>query len=99
MLLDSTATSREAVIREWHGHLATRPGVLKGDRLLFDLLERTLQEFQQRGYGQATLWVLKENAQARGFYEHMGGKLVEEKQEDFAGVPTNQVAYAWELDK
>ncbi|MFI5356245.1 MAG: PTS sugar transporter subunit IIA [Opitutales bacterium] len=43
VLLDSTATSREAVIREWHGQLAARPGVLDGDRLLFDLLERSVQ--------------------------------------------------------
>jgi len=61
------------------------------------LLERTLQEFQQRECLRVILWVLKENAKARGFYEHMGGQLVDEKQEAFAGVPTNQVAYAWQL--
>lgn len=62
------------------------------------LLERILAEFRSRGQSPVFLWVLKENTQARGFYEHMGGKLVDEKQEDFAGVPTSQVAYAWELD-
>ncbi len=59
------------------------------------LLERTLAEFRSRGRSPVFLWVLKQNAQARGFYEHMGGEVVEEKQENFAGIPTEQVAYAW----
>lgn len=60
------------------------------------LLERVLTEFRSREQSPVFLWVLKENMQARGFYERMGGVLVAEKQEDFAGVPTEQVAYAWE---
>lgn len=59
------------------------------------LLERVLAEFRSREQYPVFLWVLKENLQARGFYEHMGGKLVEEKQEEFSGQPTTQVAYAW----
>lgn len=60
-----------------------------------ELLERILAEFRSREQYPVFLWVLKDNMQARGFYEHMGGELVEEKQEDFAGQPTTQVAYAW----
>lgn len=60
-----------------------------------ELLECILAEFRRREQSPVFLWVLKDNMQARGFYEHMGGELVEEKQEDFAGQPTTQVAYAW----
>jgi len=62
------------------------------------LLERTLAEFRSRAQSPVFLWVLKQNMQARGFYEHMGGTQVAEQQEDFAGIPTEQVAYAWEID-
>lgn len=61
------------------------------------LLERVLAEFRSREQSPVFLWVLKQNTQARGFYEHLGGEVVDEKQEDFAGVPTTQVAYAWRL--
>ncbi|MCW5873469.1 MAG: GNAT family N-acetyltransferase [Anaerolineales bacterium] len=62
------------------------------------LLERILAEFGSRGQSPVFLWVLKENVQARGFYEHMGGTQVAEKQEELAGTLTQQVAYAWPKD-
>jgi hypothetical protein len=43
------------------------------------------------------LWVLRENEAARGFYEHMGGVEFDQKQEMFAGISTDQIAYGWEL--
>jgi GNAT superfamily N-acetyltransferase len=61
------------------------------------MLSRDLQELAARGYGAAILWVLAENSAARGFYEKMGGELVDEKDEEFGGVSTRQVAYGWKL--
>jgi ribosomal protein S18 acetylase RimI-like enzyme len=43
------------------------------------------------------LWVLKDNAAARGFYERVGGKLVGEQPIDIGGRAYPEVAYAWEV--
>jgi ribosomal protein S18 acetylase RimI-like enzyme len=63
------------------------------------LINADLREFANKNYKAVVLWVLSENKRAREFYEHMGGKMVGEKVEEFAGVPTQQVAYGWELSK
>ena len=38
------------------------------------LLEGAAQELRRQGYGKFYLWVLKDNARARAFYERMGMK-------------------------
>lgn len=37
-----------------------------------ELMEYALNELRKRGYTRVILWVLKENTNARGFYEHLG---------------------------
>ena len=43
-----------------------------------------------RGHHSLSLWVLKQNSAARGFYEHLGGTPIAEKR---AGLV--EVAYGW----
>jgi mannitol/fructose-specific phosphotransferase system IIA component (Ntr-type) len=42
VILDLTASSREAALRALHARLAAIPGVSNGERLLLDLLERAM---------------------------------------------------------
>jgi hypothetical protein len=39
------------------------------------------QELRRRRLGAASLWVLRENASARCFYEGIGGEVVGEKED------------------
>ncbi len=61
-----------------------------GRRLLHGLLAR----LETGGLNEALVWVLSDNP-ARFFYEAMGGRRVAERQERFAGVHLEEVAYAW----
>jgi ribosomal protein S18 acetylase RimI-like enzyme len=49
----------------------------------------------QRGYEAVTLWVLKENAVARAFYERLGGVVVSEKEDVRPTATLTEVAYGW----
>lgn len=53
------------------------------------------QELLKQGCVAATLWVLRDNTAARGFYEHVGGAIVSEKQEERSGATLIELAYAW----
>lgn len=48
----------------------------------------------EAGFQDMMLWVLKSNP-TRGFYEHLGGRLVGEQQVEFGGLPYREVAYGW----
>lgn len=48
------------------------------------------------GYQKMLLWVLKENAPARAFYERIGGKYVAEKTIIIGGQELREVAYGWD---
>jgi GNAT superfamily N-acetyltransferase len=74
------------VLADMHGHGAGRA-----------LLIHAFDQFKDRGAEKVMLWVLRENEAARGFYEHMGGVEFDQKQEMFAGISTDQIAYGWEL--
>jgi GNAT superfamily N-acetyltransferase len=47
------------------------------------------------GVNGASLWVLKENSRARGFYEHMGGELIGEQEEAREHGVLLEVGYGW----
>jgi ribosomal protein S18 acetylase RimI-like enzyme len=49
----------------------------------------------RRGHRGMSLWVLRENAKARRFYERLGGVVVAEKEERRAGGVLVEVAYGW----
>lgn len=63
-----------------------------GRALMRDMASALLR----RGHAAATLWVLRENAAARGFYAHLGGELLPaEKVEPRPEATLVEVAYGW----
>ncbi|MBN9082360.1 MAG: hypothetical protein BGP04_07495 [Rhizobiales bacterium 62-17] len=48
-----------------------------------------------RGHRAASLWVLRENLQARGFYERLGGQVMGELEDKRDGAVLNELAYGW----
>ena len=62
-----------------------------GTRLLYALAS----DLSQRGYGSLSLWVLRDNAPARRFYEHYGGEVIAEREEARADGALIEVAYGW----
>lgn len=47
------------------------------------------------GQSAVSLWVLRENAQARGFYEALGGEVLDERVDDGPDGAIVEVAYGW----
>jgi ribosomal protein S18 acetylase RimI-like enzyme len=59
------------------------------------LMSAAAADLARRGFGAASLWVLRENAVARGFYERLGAVLLELR-EDAHGVKVLvEIAYGW----
>ncbi len=53
-------------------------------------------DLQGRGFRGAALWVLRDNARARRFYEFLGGIPVAERNDDReGGLTLPEVAYGW----
>jgi GrpB-like predicted nucleotidyltransferase (UPF0157 family) len=50
---------------------------------------------QQRGCGAMLVWVLKENAPSRRFYERLGGEILNEQPLVIGGAELIEVAYGW----
>jgi hypothetical protein len=48
-----------------------------------------------KGFRSLVLWVLRDNASGRAFYESLGGSLVGEKSIDLGGATLPEVAYGW----
>jgi ribosomal protein S18 acetylase RimI-like enzyme len=63
-----------------------------GRRLLAD----TARVLQARGAWALIIWVLRDNHRARGFYEHLGGRLDGERGESVSGLTIPAVSYRWE---
>jgi ribosomal protein S18 acetylase RimI-like enzyme len=61
-------------------------------RALFDAAHL---ELARRGFADLVVWVLADNAPARGFYERLGGDLVGQELCEVGGARLKQVAYAW----
>jgi len=59
------------------------------------LMSLMAQDLLGRGRTAATVWVLRENAAARLFYERLGGALASEKSDELSGVTVFEVAYGW----
>jgi L-amino acid N-acyltransferase YncA len=62
-------------------------------RRLMAALARALHA---RGFRSLCLWVLRENADARGFYERLGGAVVGERTEVDGEDAFDEVAYGWD---
>ncbi|MBS0222697.1 MAG: GNAT family N-acetyltransferase [Proteobacteria bacterium] len=58
------------------------------------LLDALFRQLREDGFDTAVLWMLAENP-TRFFYEGLGGALVGQRTDTFAGVDVDEVAYAW----
>jgi len=59
------------------------------------LLHALAADLLGRGFAAASLWVLRDNARARGFYERCGGHLVAERTDVREQAELHEVAYGW----
>jgi len=59
------------------------------------LMGAMAQELRRRHLEAASLWVLRENASARCFYEGLGGEVVGEKEDTRDQCVFVEVAYGW----
>ena len=60
------------------------------------LLEAAAKELADRGFGSMIIWVLRENAPSRRFYERMGGRHVRDEDRELDGVRITESGYGWE---
>jgi ribosomal protein S18 acetylase RimI-like enzyme len=60
-----------------------------------ELLLATARELEKRGMPDMLLWVLKDNAPSRRFYESLGGQLLDEQTFELGGVTLTEVGYLW----
>lgn len=59
------------------------------------IMARMSQHMAHSGYSGASLWVLRDNAPARAFYERLGGKVVGEKRDERFDATLVEIAYGW----
>lgn len=59
------------------------------------LMQAAASELIQRGHQSMMLWVLRDNTQARNFYEAIGGQYLREKPIEIGGQTLIEVAYGW----
>jgi GNAT superfamily N-acetyltransferase len=59
------------------------------------LVRQFAHELAMRGFGSMAVWVLALNP-SRRFYEHLGGKVVGEKEIERGGQTFIEVAYGWQ---
>lgn len=69
---------------------------VKGQGVGRALFQACLQWLRERQLVPMLLWVLKDNARARSFYERMGGKLGRGQSILIGTVSYAEVAYVWE---
>ena len=60
------------------------------------LLEAAATELVGRGFLSMIIWVLRENAPSRRFYERMGGVHVRDEERELEGVRIVESGYGWE---
>ena len=60
------------------------------------LMGGVFSHLSAQGFGSVGLWVLKQNAAARGFYEALGGRAGAEQEFDVRGQRLTEIAYRFE---
>lgn len=60
-----------------------------------DLMRAMATELQSGGFAAIALWVLRENAAARRFYQRLGGEILGEKEDQRGDTTLVEVAYGW----
>jgi ribosomal protein S18 acetylase RimI-like enzyme len=59
------------------------------------LVQACAQTLKERGITSMLLWVLKDNAPSRAFYESLGGQTLNEQQFELGGSTLTEVGYGW----
>lgn len=59
------------------------------------LVKAAARALHAGGMTHLAIWVLQENARARGFYAHVGGTLRETRRSGFLGLDLTEVCYRW----
>jgi len=59
------------------------------------LMHAAAEELVDRGLESMIIWVLRENAPSRSFYERMGGAWVRDEERELDGVRLTESAYGW----
>ncbi|MCK6481481.1 MAG: GNAT family N-acetyltransferase [Planctomycetaceae bacterium] len=65
------------------------------ERLGWRLLLHLAEALHGRGFRSLSLWVLRDNAAGRAFYERVGGRVVAEKEIEIGGARLVETAYGW----
>lgn len=60
------------------------------------LLQAGAKELVERGFGSMIIWVLRENAPSRRFYERMGGRYVRDEARELEGLHITETGYGWD---
>lgn len=60
------------------------------------LLQVAARELVVRGFTSMIIWVLRENAPSRRFYERMGGRHVRDEERELEGVRITETGYGWD---
>ena len=60
------------------------------------LLEAAVAELVDRDLRSMIIWVLRENAPSRRFYERMGGHLIRDEERELEGIRITESGYGWE---
>ena len=61
------------------------------------LVKEAMKILKEKGYKEIVIWCLKENIQARGFYEKIGGKLYKERYIEIGQKVYKEVSYIYKL--
>ena len=59
------------------------------------LLHTAANELVDQGLGSMIIWVLRENAPSRRFYERLGGAWIRDEERELDGVRVTESAYGW----
>ncbi|RMF33147.1 MAG: GNAT family N-acetyltransferase [Alphaproteobacteria bacterium] len=96
----SCGTQRSRTLRElgYGGEISTiyLPRAAQGLGLGRVLMQEMAAALAAWGYGSLALWVLVRNRQARGFYAHLGGRVIARGMDRWAGKPVEECAYGWQ---
>jgi ribosomal protein S18 acetylase RimI-like enzyme len=60
------------------------------------LLQRAAQELLDRGLASMLIWVLRENAPSRRFYERMGGVHLRDEDRELEDIRITESGYGWD---
>ena len=71
----------------------------RGKKIGEKLLRKTADILSKRGYKEMVIWCLKENKNARKFYEKMGGKIYRTRDIEIENKKYGEVCYKYDLEK